>query len=55
MVVAEPRTWRTLLDRAGLSDESAAVISFDHFLRGRQFIRQNHLALATLKASIPRG
>lgn len=52
IVVAEPRTWRALLDRAGLSDQSAAVISFDDFLRGQRFILQNHHALAVLKASI---
>jgi CheY-like chemotaxis protein len=53
MVVAEPRTWRALVDRAGLSDKSA-VISFDDFLRGQRFIPHKHLALVALKASILR-
>lgn len=52
VAVAEPRTWRALLDRAGLSDKAAAVISFDDFLRGQRFVSQNHRALAVLKGTI---
>jgi CheY-like chemotaxis protein len=54
LVFHDPRTWQTLLDRAGLHRRHDSIISLEEFLQVQQFVPRVHPGLAALRASITR-
>ena len=52
VTVADPRTYKALLERAGLSGRTSHIISLDEYLRFQRFLPADHCGLVALRDSL---